>query len=231
MVSYAGNPYGLGYQTSKKALTACFDVWSQHVRGDGPGFQAGHPGARPDLDLYDGPQAPPMDGPYQGSLFGVAEGNGPRHLPVCANAPEEADPPLAGLRGVRRDALRKEGPSWLAAGAPDARRQTTPERQARLHGPGGIQRPAIDSPHVPVARHRARAGPRQTRRGGGVPRRVSRQRPPEREGAGRRPLRRRPVGRGSDPLRVRRGLSDARRRRPRTRRPRTTSAGATRSPT
>jgi NAD(P)-dependent dehydrogenase (short-subunit alcohol dehydrogenase family) len=28
MVNYAGNPYGLGYQTSKKALTACFDVWA-----------------------------------------------------------------------------------------------------------------------------------------------------------------------------------------------------------
>ena len=28
MVDYVGNPYGLGYQTSKKALTACFDVWA-----------------------------------------------------------------------------------------------------------------------------------------------------------------------------------------------------------
>jgi len=28
MVNYAGNPYGLGYSTSKKALTACFDVWA-----------------------------------------------------------------------------------------------------------------------------------------------------------------------------------------------------------
>ena len=28
MVNYAGNPYGLGYYTSKKALTACFDVWA-----------------------------------------------------------------------------------------------------------------------------------------------------------------------------------------------------------
>lgn len=33
MVSHAGNPYGLGYQTSKKALTACFDVWSQMYAG------------------------------------------------------------------------------------------------------------------------------------------------------------------------------------------------------
>lgn len=29
MASYVGNPYGLGYHTSKRALSACFDVWSQ----------------------------------------------------------------------------------------------------------------------------------------------------------------------------------------------------------
>lgn len=29
MVTYAGNPYGLGYQISKRALTASFEVWSQ----------------------------------------------------------------------------------------------------------------------------------------------------------------------------------------------------------
>ena len=28
MVDYAGNPYALGYYSSKKALTACFDVWA-----------------------------------------------------------------------------------------------------------------------------------------------------------------------------------------------------------
>jgi NAD(P)-dependent dehydrogenase (short-subunit alcohol dehydrogenase family) len=28
MACYVGNPYGLGYHTSKRALTACFDVWS-----------------------------------------------------------------------------------------------------------------------------------------------------------------------------------------------------------
>lgn len=33
MVRYAGNPYGLGYQSSKRALTACFDVWSQMYAG------------------------------------------------------------------------------------------------------------------------------------------------------------------------------------------------------
>jgi NAD(P)-dependent dehydrogenase (short-subunit alcohol dehydrogenase family) len=29
MVNYAGNPYGLGYYTSKMALAACFEVWSK----------------------------------------------------------------------------------------------------------------------------------------------------------------------------------------------------------
>ena len=29
MASYVGNPYGLGYHTSKRALTACFDAWSR----------------------------------------------------------------------------------------------------------------------------------------------------------------------------------------------------------
>jgi NAD(P)-dependent dehydrogenase (short-subunit alcohol dehydrogenase family) len=33
MVNYAGNPYGLGYQTSKRALTTCFDVWSRMYEG------------------------------------------------------------------------------------------------------------------------------------------------------------------------------------------------------
>jgi NAD(P)-dependent dehydrogenase (short-subunit alcohol dehydrogenase family) len=33
MVTYAGNPYGLGYQTSKRALTTCFDVWSNMYTG------------------------------------------------------------------------------------------------------------------------------------------------------------------------------------------------------
>jgi uncharacterized oxidoreductase len=33
MVNYAGNPYGLGYHASKKALTACFDVWADMYAG------------------------------------------------------------------------------------------------------------------------------------------------------------------------------------------------------
>ncbi len=33
VVTYAGNPRGLGYQTSKRALTGCFDVWSRMYEG------------------------------------------------------------------------------------------------------------------------------------------------------------------------------------------------------
>jgi len=39
LVSYAGNPYGLGYQTSKKALTNCFEVWANMYAGTDLVFQ------------------------------------------------------------------------------------------------------------------------------------------------------------------------------------------------
>lgn len=39
MASYVGNPYGLGYHTSKRALTACFDVWSNMYAGTDLVFQ------------------------------------------------------------------------------------------------------------------------------------------------------------------------------------------------
>jgi NAD(P)-dependent dehydrogenase (short-subunit alcohol dehydrogenase family) len=39
MVHYAGNPYGLGYYTSKKALTACFEVWAKMYAGTDLHFQ------------------------------------------------------------------------------------------------------------------------------------------------------------------------------------------------
>jgi len=39
MASYVGNPYGLGYHTSKRALTACFDVWSKMYAGTDLVFQ------------------------------------------------------------------------------------------------------------------------------------------------------------------------------------------------
>lgn len=39
MASYVGNPYALGYHTSKRALTACFDVWSKMYTGTDLVFQ------------------------------------------------------------------------------------------------------------------------------------------------------------------------------------------------
>ncbi len=39
MANYVGNPYGLGYTTSKKALTACFEVWSKMYTGTDLVFQ------------------------------------------------------------------------------------------------------------------------------------------------------------------------------------------------
>jgi len=39
MANYVGNPYGLGYHTSKRALTTCFDVWSRMYAGTDLVFQ------------------------------------------------------------------------------------------------------------------------------------------------------------------------------------------------
>jgi gluconate 5-dehydrogenase len=39
MANYVGNPYGLGYHTSKRALTACFDTWSRMYAGTDLVFQ------------------------------------------------------------------------------------------------------------------------------------------------------------------------------------------------
>jgi NAD(P)-dependent dehydrogenase (short-subunit alcohol dehydrogenase family) len=39
MAGYAGNPYGLGYYASKKALTACFEVWAKMYAGTDLVFQ------------------------------------------------------------------------------------------------------------------------------------------------------------------------------------------------
>lgn len=39
MVKYAGNPHGLGYTTSKQAVTACFDVWARMYAGTDLVFQ------------------------------------------------------------------------------------------------------------------------------------------------------------------------------------------------
>jgi NAD(P)-dependent dehydrogenase (short-subunit alcohol dehydrogenase family) len=39
MVSYGGNPFGLGYFTSKQALSTCFEVWSRMYAGTDLVFQ------------------------------------------------------------------------------------------------------------------------------------------------------------------------------------------------
>jgi len=39
MANYVGNPYGLGYHASKRALTACFTVWSRMYAGTDLVFQ------------------------------------------------------------------------------------------------------------------------------------------------------------------------------------------------
>ncbi len=39
MANYVGNPYGLGYYTSKKTLTACFEVWAKMYAGTDLVFQ------------------------------------------------------------------------------------------------------------------------------------------------------------------------------------------------
>jgi NAD(P)-dependent dehydrogenase (short-subunit alcohol dehydrogenase family) len=39
MANYVGNPYGLGYTTSKQALTTCFEVWSRMYNGTDLVFQ------------------------------------------------------------------------------------------------------------------------------------------------------------------------------------------------
>jgi NAD(P)-dependent dehydrogenase (short-subunit alcohol dehydrogenase family) len=39
LARYVGNPYGLGYYTSKQALTACFEVWSKMYAGTDVVFQ------------------------------------------------------------------------------------------------------------------------------------------------------------------------------------------------
>lgn len=39
LASFVGNPYGVGYHTSKRALSACFDVWSRMYAGTDLVFQ------------------------------------------------------------------------------------------------------------------------------------------------------------------------------------------------
>ena len=90
MVNYAGNPYGLGYYISKKALTACFDVWSgMYARTDLVFKQVAMLGLRSDQAIrHDGRQALGLDGPDQEPLSRIARRDGPRDF-ALARAPAE----------------------------------------------------------------------------------------------------------------------------------------------
>ncbi len=136
-VTYAGSPYGLGYQTSKQALTTCFDVWSQMYRGTDLVFQQVILGARSHLDLYPGRKAARLDVADQAPFFRIAERRGPRHLELCADPQEEAVPSMAGLRRVRYIPAGTTARSRLLPRAEDAGRKTT--SQVR-RGPALIRR-------------------------------------------------------------------------------------------
>lgn len=59
LVNYAGNPHALGYLTSKRALTACFDVWSAMYAGTDLVFQQVLLGPVPTAMLAAGDQLHP----------------------------------------------------------------------------------------------------------------------------------------------------------------------------
>ena len=80
MASYAGNPYGLGYTMSKKALTACFEVWSKMYAGTDLVFQHRH----------DGGQVPGVDGLDQEPLLRIGRRHRAVSLAVCPDPQEEA---------------------------------------------------------------------------------------------------------------------------------------------
>ncbi len=86
MANYVGNPYGLGYHTSKRALTACFDAWSRMYSGTDLVFQQVMLGPVETAILHDGRQAPSLDGPDQELVLGLAGGDGSRDLALRANS-------------------------------------------------------------------------------------------------------------------------------------------------
>jgi NAD(P)-dependent dehydrogenase (short-subunit alcohol dehydrogenase family) len=91
MASYAGNPYELGYHTSKKAVTACFDVWSRMYAGTDLIFQQ------------------VLLGPVQTSMYTMAD-RFPAWMTVVRNvvsAPlESAAREIARFATTRRPALK-----------------------------------------------------------------------------------------------------------------------------
>ena len=102
----------------------------QHVHGDGPGLQAGHPGTRSHLDLHDGREAPRLDGPD-------ARASRPRRW-TARSAPisrfartrkKKLDPSLAGRRRVRCSPARHDG-SFRASSRGSRTLEGRPRRKA-----------------------------------------------------------------------------------------------------
>ncbi len=87
MVNYAGNPYGLGYYTSKKALTASFEVWSKMYAGTDIVFQQ------------------VMLGPVHTAIYTMAE-----HLPAWMGRIKDlfSASPSAAARAISRFALTRK---------------------------------------------------------------------------------------------------------------------------
>lgn len=86
MARYAGNPHGLGYTTSKKSVTACFDIWSKMYAGTDLVFQQ------------------VMLGPVHSSIYTMAE-HFPAWMVWLRNA--FAASPEATARAISRFALTR----------------------------------------------------------------------------------------------------------------------------
>jgi NAD(P)-dependent dehydrogenase (short-subunit alcohol dehydrogenase family) len=74
MAHYAGNPYGLGYFASKRALTACFEVWSKMYSGTDLVFQQVMLGPVPTAILTMGDQFPAWVVRIRDSFSGSLDG-------------------------------------------------------------------------------------------------------------------------------------------------------------
>jgi NAD(P)-dependent dehydrogenase (short-subunit alcohol dehydrogenase family) len=121
MANYAGNPYGLGYYTSKKALTACFEVWSKMYARTDLVFQQVMLGPVRTGDLHDGGQVSGLDGVDQGSLFSASLDGTVRAVSrICADPKKEADLSVASRPSLWRDTSRSVASPGILPRAQDA---------------------------------------------------------------------------------------------------------------
>lgn len=74
LARYVGNPYALGYLTSKRALSACFEVWARVYAGTDLVFQQVLLGPVPTAILTLDEHAPPWVAEVRGWLSGSLEG-------------------------------------------------------------------------------------------------------------------------------------------------------------